>query len=524
MLRSLIRFPSTTCALVALAVVGAAPAPDARTEAVVACWEEAPTDLDGGGPDIALGYPSYDLPGARDAGAIVLHSDLAPPGSSTPHAPGRRIVLTAESFGLPVQAGARFGAAVVTVPDDALHVDDDDCADLLVGAPGAVVEGVAGAGQVHLLAGGEGAMASAPVESYDGAALPGIGGPQAEAGFGTALALSGGVVAIGEPRRDVNGVIDAGRVVRVDGQGAEPEPVVTAFTQGGGSEPGDRFGEVLDAFPTGLGALILVGIPHEDVGSRADAGAVALIAPDDVVNLVTQNSAGAAGTAESGDRFGASIDAFATFTSHPVVRVAIGAPGEDVGSLRDAGLVGWAVVDLFDSPRGVSLLRGTGVTLTQRSPGVAGSAEAGDRFGEAVVTGEYGTDGGRRHLVVGAPTEDVGAVADSGAVARTRVTEEGAAMAGPSDGWTQDETGTAGAAERGDRLGAALASVDLTRIIDDDHVTWQVVLATVPREDVGSVADVGVAYLGVPGSTPVLLLPPFAQTGAGVGMTPMHGW
>lgn len=524
MLRSLIRLPSAALAIAALWAGAPGPGPTAQTGAVDACWEEAPTDLDGGGPDIAIGYPSYDLPGARDAGAIVLHSDLAAPGSSTPHAPRSRIVLTAASFGLPVEAGARFGAAVVTVPDDALHVDDDDCSDLLVGTPGAAVGSAAGAGRVHLLTGGPGAMSAAPVESYDGDTLPEVGGAQAGAGFGSALAVSGGVLAIGEPRRDAGSVVDAGRVVRVDGQGPGPDPVITAFTQGGGAEPGDRFGEVLDAFPTGLGALILVGVPREDVGARTDAGAVALIAPDDVVNLVTQNSPGTAGAAESGDRFGASIDAFATFTSHPVVRVAIGVPGEDVGDLRDAGLVGWAVIDLFDSPRGVSLIQGTGVALTQRSPGVAGTPEAGDRFGEAVVTGEYGTDGGRRHLVVGAPTEDVGAVVASGSVALTRVAEDGAAMTGPSAAWTQDEPGTTGAAERGDRLGAALASVDLTRIIDDDHVTWQVVLATVPGEDIGAVPDVGAAYVGVPGSTPVLLLPPFSQPGAGAGMAPMRGW
>jgi|GEM_PF-2448215 len=519
-----IRIPITALALAALSFAGAAPPPPAQTAVVAACWEEAPTDLDGGGPDIAIGYPSYDLPGAQDAGAIVVHSDVAPPGSSTPHAPHGRVVLTAESFGLPVEAGARFGAAVVAVPDDALRVDDDDCADLLVGAPGAAVGSAAGAGRVHLLAGAPGAMVGDPADSFDAASLPGIGGREAGAGFGSALALTGGVLAIGEPRRDAGSAADAGRVVRVDSQGPGPDPVVTAFTQGGGAETGDRFGEVLDAFPTGLGALIMVGVPREDVGTRADAGAVALIAPDDVVNLVTQNSPGTAGAAESGDRFGASVDAFATFTSHPVVRVAVGVPGEDLGGVRDAGLVGWAVIDLFDSPRGVSLIQGTGIAVTQRSPGVAGSPETGDRFGDAVVTGEYGTDGGRRHLVVGAPAEDVGAVLDTGTISLTRVTEEGAATDGPAAAWTQDEAGTAGAAERGDRMGAALASVDLTHIIDDDHVTWQVVLATVPGEDIGAVADAGVAYVGVPGSTPVLLMPPFTQRGAGTGMAPMRGW
>ena len=43
-----------------------------------ACWEDVPADVDGGGPDVAIGMPSYDLPGKPDAGAIVVFSNWRP--------------------------------------------------------------------------------------------------------------------------------------------------------------------------------------------------------------------------------------------------------------------------------------------------------------------------------------------------------------------------------------------------------------------------------------------------------------
>lgn len=484
------------------------------------CWDDAPFDIDGGGPDVVIGFPSYDPPGARDAGAIVVFSNVGAVNSSKPRTPTGHRVYTADDFGLTVQSGARFGTALFAVSDDALHEDGDDCADLFVGAPGTRIGGLSGAGRVYLLGGGTGGMKRDVMSSIDAASLGVVDGLQAGGSFGAAISVSGGVIAIGEPGRNVDGATAAGRVVRIDHQVVGPDPVITAITQGGGAEAGDRFGEVLDAFATWQGPVIVVGVPHENVGSRVDAGAVALIAPDDTVSLVTQNSPKMAGTAETGDLFGSSLDSFATFTTHPVIRVAAGAPGEDIGDYSDAGLVGWTAIDLLDSPDRVAPLRGTGITVTQNSRGVPGSIETGDRFGASLILGEYGTDGGRRHLVVGSPTENVGSLVDAGVASLTRVDETGAGLGTPA-GWSQDSPGVAGAAERGDQAGSALSSVRLARPVDDDDVTWQLVLVTVPREDRGGVVDAGLAYLGVPGGPFVTLTPPITQTGTGIGMVPM---
>jgi hypothetical protein len=81
----------------------------------------------------------------------------------------------------------------------------------------------------------------------------------------------------------------------------------------------------------------------------------------------------------------------------------------------------------------------------------------------------------------------------------------------------------AGRAERGDRFGTASSSVLLTSIEDDFDVVWRVAMTTVPREDVGGVADAGMAYLGVaPGARSIALVPPVRQVGAGLGMVPMQ--
>lgn len=512
---------SAGLALTVTVAVGASLLSTPAALAAPACWDDAPTDLDGGGPDVVVGFPSYDMPGALDAGAIVVFSNVGAANSSTPRAPTARRVYTADSFGLPVQGGARFGSALFAVSDDAFREDDDDCADLFVGAPGTTVGSFTGAGRVYLLGGGEGGLRSTVGDALDAVSLSMPGGAQTDAAFGAAVSVSGGVIAIGEPRRDVGSAVDAGRVVRVDHQVVGPDPVISAITQGGGAEAGDRFGEVLDVFATWQGPVIIVGVPRENVGSRVDAGAVALIAPDDAVTLVTQNSARMAGSSEAGDLLGSSLDSFATFTTHPVIRVAAGAPGEDVGDDADAGLVGWTAIDLLSEPDRIPPLRGTVITVTQNSVGVPGSIEAGDRFGSAVILGEYGTDGGRRHLVVGSPTENLGSLVDAGMASLTRVDETGAGLGTPA-AWSQDSPGVAGAAERGDQAGSALSSVRLARPVDDEDVTWQLVLATVPREDRSGVADAGLAYLGVPGGPFVTLTPPITQRGTGIGMVPMN--
>ena len=170
------RRPALTAVVAAVALGTALALSSAPASAAVPpCWEEVITDFDGGGPDVVVGLPSYDLPGKPDAGAIAVFSNVGVTGENNPKAPSARTLLTADDFdGLTSQAGARFGSSVVVWLDSGSFDDTDDCADLLVGAPGQTVDDKVGAGQVYRLAGEPGGLTGV-LDVYDEANLDGTG-------------------------------------------------------------------------------------------------------------------------------------------------------------------------------------------------------------------------------------------------------------------------------------------------------------------------------------------------------------
>lgn len=174
-------------------------------------------------------------------------------------------------------------------------------------------------------------------------------------------------------------------------------------------------------------------------------------------------------------------------------------------------------------PTDTTGLIGQARTVTQNSPGMPGTAEAGDLFGNAVLAGEFGHSTGHVDLVATAPLEDLSGEQNAGSLSMAEYDVYGTLY--PTNrpaSWSQDSPGVTGAAERGDRFGTAVSSVLLTsEEIDDDH-PWFQNLVTVPREDVGGVTDAGMAYLGfAPGANSIALTPP-AQAGAGLEMAPMQ--
>jgi hypothetical protein len=514
----------------ALAGLSATVSPSAASAASV-CWSDAITDVDGDGPDVILGLRSYDLPGKPDAGAIVVYSDVGRHGRSDPNAPTAARVYSAEDFpGLTSQAGGRFGATVLLWRDAGDQDDADACADVLVGSPGHSVGGKPKAGQVYKLKGSPGGL-SAVLTTYDEDALTGTGGAQAGAAFGSAIAAETlGMIAIGAPGRDLGGAADGGHVVRLNYLLSDQQPEVSVVRQGGvnsagAAEAGDRFGEVLTLIPTGDGPILFIGVPHEDIGRAVDAGAVGMVPTIGSLTLISQDSTGAGGTAESGDRYGAALGVHGTFTDQPTVVISVGVPGEDVGSVRDAGIVGFAAAGLRDvGTDPVGPLTGMSRTIGQGTPRVPGAVEAGDGFGAGLAAGDFGADDGQLRLVVTSPAEDFGSAVDAGMLAMLPISGTGALSPGrPVVGWNQDSRDVPGVAERNDRFAGAVTSVELSRPVDDFDLVWPVDLVTVPGEDLAGTADAGLAYLGVaPGVRSVQLVPPVRQAGAGLGMVPMQ--
>jgi hypothetical protein len=253
----------------------------------------------------------------------------------------------------------------------------------------------------------------------------------------------------------------------------------------GAAEPNDHFGAVLSAARSG----VVVGQPAEDVGDRADAGAVTMLVsqggPQAFAQAFTwtQASPGVTGEPEAGDRFGAAVSALGGVTI-------AGVPGEDVGALTDAGMV-QTFARVQRDPDVVRPSRG----VDQDSPGIPGVAERDDRFGAAVVLGRNMAclDEATVDAAVGAPYEDltVGGRPARNAGSVTVFTVLGV-PSDPCPALSVDQgTVLAGVPEAGDHLGHRLSLGRHRDDAEEDELSDRAFIG-VPGEDVGSVADAGI--------------------------------
>jgi hypothetical protein len=176
------------------------------------------------------------------------------------------------------------------------------------------------------------------------------------------------------------------------------------------------------------------------------------------------------GTAEAGDAFGAAVIAGDFNDSAGQDSLAIGAPGENVGAVADAGAVNVRYAPNFGGPNGLEL-------ITQGNP------ETGDRFGAALSSSDFGR-GTQQDLAVGAPGETVGNRPLAGAVTVLYGDNTGFIAAG-SQLFHQSGGGVPGTAETGDGLGTALAAGQYGDGFADLAIG-------VPGEDIGAVADAGI--------------------------------
>jgi FG-GAP repeat len=189
-----------------------------------------------------------------------------------------------------------------------------------------------------------------------------------------------------------------------------------------------------------------------------------------------QDRSGVPDVGEAGDRLGAALVA-GDFNGDGFADLAVGAPGEDVGTANDTG----RVTVFYGSPSG--LRTSQSAVFDQNTAGANNANSDGDGYGAALAAGDFNDDG-FVDLGIGVPGQSVSGSADAGGFAVLF----GSVLGLTTDGdqfLTQESSGVPGVAQTGDEFGAVLAAGDMTGDGKDD-----LVLGT-PSEGVSGNANAG---------------------------------
>jgi hypothetical protein len=256
-------------------------------------------------------------------------------------------------------------------------------------------------------------------------------------------------------------------------------------------------------------ADLAIGVPREGVGGAELAGAVNIVYGSAAglsgsgSQLFFQGNGGVTDGAEPLDFFGSALAA-GDFDNDGFIDLAIGVPGEDIGTIADVG----AASVLYGSANGLS---GTASQFfSQDTTGVLGAAEPEDGFGSALGAGDFDNDG-FADLAIGVASEGFGGTSQAGAVnvlygSAAKLTASG------NQQFIQGNGGVLGTPEIGDEFGFVLAGGDFNNDSFDDLAIGA------PFEDVGTVFDAGAINVlyGSAGTLTVSGDQVFFQGGGGV--------
>ena len=389
-------------------------------------------DFNGDGRrDVVIGSPNGTVDNQPAAGFVTVIYG----GTSGPDATNRQ-VIGQNSAGVPggAEADDLFGDALASADFDA-----DGYADLAVGAPGeGLRDDEPDNERLSVLYGSDDGLSGRSVELTTG--VPG-------SSIGSRLAV-GDFNGNGRPDLVTTGTSEfwtftdvgagqvTGRRTPLDSETGSlywSVPVAADFTGDGYADLAMLRADDIDGLPSGAAVELRLGSPSGLGSPRTLPGAGRVGAAGDIngdgrADLVTngpgvegpvpgevfvrlgtasglgtatridQDTAGVPGTQESGDGFGDAL-ALGDVNGDGKADVAIGAPGEAIGTTANAG----AVTVLHGGTSGLTTAGAR--QISQNTSGVPGTSETNDRFGSAVALNNLNTDG-RADLTVGTPGED----------------------------------------------------------------------------------------------------------------------